>query len=82
MFLLDLVISYYATFKVRKFEPLFFKINTFLQKTTTCTGFQAEQIFSVNIEYTYFFNFGRGFCGSFSMLFPRPPVSFAEKVLK
>ena len=35
---------YYATFKMRKFESLFYKINTFLQqqKNTTCIGFQAE----------------------------------------
>ena len=42
-------LSYYATFKVRKFESLFYKINTCLQKTTTCIGLQAEQIFPVNI---------------------------------
>ena len=44
---------YPATFKVRKFESLFYKINTCLQKTTTCIGLQAEQIFSVN-RYAYF----------------------------
>ena len=42
-------LRYYATFKVRKFESLFYKINTFLQKTTTCIGLQVEQIFPVNI---------------------------------
>ena len=42
-------LRYYATFKVRKFESLFYKINTCLQKTTTCIGLQVEQIFSVNI---------------------------------
>ena len=42
-------LRYYATFKVRKCESLFYKINTFLQKTTTCIGLQAEQIFSENI---------------------------------
>ena len=43
-------LRYYATFKVRKFESLFHKINTCLQKTTTCIGgLQAEQTFSVNI---------------------------------
>ena len=40
---------YYATFKVRKFESFFYRINKRLQKTTTCIGLQAEQIFSVNI---------------------------------
>ena len=42
-------LRYYATFKVRKFESLFYKINTCLQKTTTYIGLQAEQIFPVNI---------------------------------
>ena len=55
--------------------------NTFLQKTTTCIGLQAEQIFSVNI-YPYFFNFGRGFCGSFSVLFPKAQASCGKKNLK
>ena len=35
-------LRYYATFKVRKVESLFYKINTCLQKTTTCIGLQAE----------------------------------------
>ena len=42
-------LRYYATFKVRKFESLFYKTDTCFQKTTTCIGLQAEQIFSVNI---------------------------------
>ena len=42
-------LKYYAIFKVRKFESLFYKINTCLQETTTYTGLQAEQIFSINI---------------------------------
>ena len=46
-------LRYYATFKVRKFKSLFYKINTCLQKTTTCIGLQAEQIFSVNIQHTF-----------------------------
>ena len=50
-------------------------------KTTTCIGLQTEQIFSllVSIYYTYFFNFGRGFCGSFSVLFPKAPASCGKK---
>ena len=28
-----------------------------------------------------FFNFGRGFCGFFSMLFPKAPASCCKKVL-
>ena len=41
--------GYYATFKVKKIQPLLYKIDTCLQKTNTCTGLQAEKIFSVNI---------------------------------
>ena len=41
--------TYYATFKVRKFKLLLYKINACLQKTTTCIGLEAEQIFLVNI---------------------------------
>ena len=28
-----------------------------------------------------FFNFGRGFCGSFPMLFPKTPASCCKKIL-
>ena len=44
-------------------------------------GLQTEQILSVNIQYTYFFNFGRGFCSSFSVLFPKPPLCLIKKKL-
>ena len=66
---------YYATFKVRKFKS-FCKINTFLEKTTACTRLQTEQIFSVNINYTYF---GWGFCASFSLSLPNTPASCGKK---
>ena len=42
-------ITYYSTYKVRIFESLLYKIITRLQKTNTCIGLRAEQIFSVNI---------------------------------
>ena len=51
--LLNPFLRYYATLKVRKFESLFYKINTCLQKTATYFGLRVEKIFSVNI-YTYF----------------------------
>ena len=35
-------LKYYPTFKVRKFESLFYKVKTFLQKSTASTGLQAE----------------------------------------
>ena len=40
---------------------------------------QAEQVFSVTIWYEYFSNFGRGFWGSFSMLFPKASASCGKK---
>ena len=42
-------LRYYTPFKVRKFESLFYKINTCLQKTMSCIGLQAQQIFSINL---------------------------------
>ena len=80
-----MVLRYYATFKVRKFESLFYKIHiskTRLQKTTTCLGLRVEQIFSLNIQYIYIFIFGCGFCGSFSMLFPEGPGSCDKEILR
>ena len=64
-------LRYYATFKVRKFESLFYKINTYLQKNTTCTGLRAEQIFSVNINYTYFSILGVAFAVPFLCYFQK-----------
>ena len=49
-------LRYYATFKVRKCELLFQKINIFLQKSTFCIGLQAEQLSKHIINV--FFNFG------------------------
>ena len=72
-FLNEIKLRYYANFKVKKFELLFYKINTCLQKSTTCIGLETEQISD---------NFGRGFCGSFSMLFPEAPASCDKKILK
>ena len=66
---------YYVTFKVRKFKS-FYKINTFLEKTTAGNRLQTEQIFSVNINYTYF---GQGFCTSFSLSFLNTPASCGKK---
>ena len=66
-------LRYYATFKVRKFELLFYKINRFLQKTTTCTGLEAEQIFSVNTSSTHF--------SILEMDFAVPFLRFFQKLL-
>ena len=53
-----------------------------LQKTTTCIGLIAGRpnIICKYIIYIYFFNFGRGFRGSFSTLFPKGPASCGKKV--
>ena len=69
-----------VTFKVTKCESLFCKISTFLEKTNTCIVLQAEQIFIVNIQYTYFLNFGCDFCRFLSMLFPKAPASCGKKI--
>ena len=50
----SIILGINATFKVRKFESFFYKINTCLHKTTTCMRLQAEQILLVNIQYRYF----------------------------
>ena len=42
-------LRYFATFKVRKCESLFYKINTFLLKTTIFIELQVEQTFSANM---------------------------------
>ena len=64
------VLRYCATFKVNKFESLFYKINTHLQKATTCIGLQAEQNIFFKYEIRIYFQLWRGFWGSFFMLFP------------
>ena len=69
--MLMIQLRYYATFKVKKFESLFYKINTCLQKATTCIGLQAEQIFSVNIYYTYFSILGVTFTVPFLCYFQK-----------
>ena len=54
-----------------KFESLFYKINTFLEKTTTCTGLQAEQILSVNIYIHIFSILGVAFAVPFLCYFQK-----------
>ena len=77
-----MTLRYYATLKVRKFELLLCKINTFLQKTTTCIGLQVEQIFAVNREYTYFSILGVVFAVPFLCIFPKALASCSKKKLK
>ena len=72
-------LRYYATFKVRKFESLFYKINKCLQKATTCTGLRAEQIFSVNIWYTYFSILGVAFTIPFLRYFQKFQLLVVKK---
>ena len=72
-------LRYYATFKVKKFESLFYKINKCLQKATTCTGLRAEQIFSVNIWYTYFSILGVAFTIPFLCYFQKFQLLVVKK---
>ena len=75
---LNKVLSNYGLmlhFKVRKFESLFYKINTCLQKNNHLHWIAGRaNILSKYIIYI-FFNFGRGFCGSFPMLFRKKALS-------
>ena len=45
------------------------KLMHFCEKTTTCVGLQVEQIFFVNISYTYFSILGMGFAVYFLFYF-------------
>ena len=66
-----LCLRYYATFKERKFESLFYKINTCLQKNYHLHWIvDRANIFSKYIIYI-FFNFGRGFCVFFLCFFQK-----------
>ena len=77
------VLRYYATFKVRKFESLFYKIHvskTRLQKTTTCLGLRVEQIFSLSIQYIYIYSFlGMAFAVLFRCYFQKVQVLVINK---
>ena len=74
-------LRYYVTFKVRKCESFFYKINTCLQKNYHLHWIAGRaNILSKYIIYI-FFSFGRGFCGSFPMLFPKAPASCCKKIL-
>ena len=67
------------TSKLRKFEPFFYKINTYLQKATTCIGLQAEEIFSVNIKYNFSI-LGVIFAVLFLCYFPKLQLLVIKKI--
>ena len=48
-------------------------------KSYHTNGLQAKQILSVKNQNKYIFDLGRGFCDSFSMLFPEAPDSCGKK---
>ena len=60
-------------------KSLFYKSNTCLQETTTCIGLQAEQIFSVNIQYTYFSILAVTFTVPFLCYFQKLQLLVAEE---
>ena len=70
--------SYYATLNWETLSCCSTKLIHVCKEITFAFGFQAEQIFSVNISY--FFNFGQSFCSSFSMLFAEVPAFCNEKI--
>ena len=72
-------LRYYATFKVRKFESLFYKINTFFQKN--CHLHQTAGRVNILCKYIIciFFSFEHSFCSSFSVLFSRASASCGKK---
>ena len=51
-------------------------------KSYHTNGLQAKQILSVKIQNKYIFDLGRGFCDSFSMLFPEAPDSCGKKKME
>ena len=70
-----------ATFKVRKPELLLRKINTCLQKNYHLHWLAGRADILRKYIIYIFFNFGRGFCGSFFILFPKAPASSCKKIL-
>ena len=68
MSIVDFQLRYYAIFKVRKFESLFYKINIFLPHITASTGLHTEQILSINIYIHIFSMLGVVFAVSFSVI--------------
>ena len=81
-FLESPALRYHATFKVRKFDLFFYKINTFLQKDYHLHWIAARANILCKYVIYLFSNFGRCFCGSFSMLFPKAPASRGKNILK
>ena len=72
---------YYATLRVRIFESLFNKINTFLQKNYHLHWIAVR----ANILFKYIIyippppHFGCGFCSFFSTLFPKAQLLVVKK---
>ena len=65
-----------------KVESFFYKVNTYLQKSITCIGLQADRsnVLSKYINYT-FFNFGRGFAVPFLCYFQKLQLLVVKKLL-
>ena len=79
--IVDFQLRYYATFKVRKFESLFYKINIFLPNITTSTGLHTEQILSINI-YTHIFSMLGVVLRFLFLWFLKAPAFCGKKILK
>ena len=73
-------LRYFLTFKVRKSESFFTKL---IRVSKNYSFHWIADNANILIKYIIyiFFNFGRGFCGSFPMLFPKVPASCSKKFL-
>ena len=65
-----------------KVASFFYKVNTYLQKSITCIGLQADRsnVLSKYIIYM-FFNFGRGFAVPFLCYFQKLQLLVVKKLL-
>ena len=77
----DQELRYYTTFKVKKLESLFYKINTFAKNYRLHWIAGRTNILSKYIIYI-FFSSGRGFYGSFPILFLKTQASCCKKKLE
>ena len=72
----DAILRYYAAFKLKKCESLFYKIDTFLQKNYHLHWIASRANFLSKYMIYIFFNFGVTFAVFFPLLFPKAPAFF------
>ena len=75
----DAILRYYAAFKLKKCESLFYKIDTFLQKNYHLHWIASRANFLSKYMIYIFFNFGRNFCSFFSFVISKSSSLFVVK---